>query len=139
MRMPPKLTTGGLVNVLIGTTGTKNKNARALIVQRATTAAFLMVCDAVNIALTHCYLCQTRSCPDGRWRRLKQTSAQTLPMGGFTRQAANSDVASLVYLLFSLLLFFIVFYWFYRILKRMEKTLLEIKQLLQGKKMTNED
>jgi len=60
-------------------------------------------------------------------------------MGGFTRQAANSDVASLVYLLFSLLLFFIVFYWFYRILKRMEKTLLEIKQLLQGKKMTNED
>ena len=36
--------------------------------------------------------------------------------------------------LFWTLFYVLIFYWFYRILNRMEKTLLEIKQLLEGKK-----
>ena len=58
-------------------------------------------------------------------------------MAGLTRQAVSSDAASLVYLFF-FLIYFLVFYWFYSILKRMEKTLVEIKQLLEGKKITDE-
>ena len=69
---------------------------------------------------------------------LKQTCAQTLPMGGLTQQTISSDAASLVYVLFSLVVFLLVFYLFYSILKRMEKTLLEIKQMLEGKKTTDE-
>lgn len=58
-------------------------------------------------------------------------------MAGLTRQAVSSDAASLVYLFF-FLIYFLVFYWFYSILKRMEKTLVGIKQLLEGKKITDE-
>ena len=50
-------------------------------------------------------------------------------MAGLSRQAAGFDVNSLITLFYVL-----IFYWFYRILNRMEKTLLEIKQLLEGKK-----
>jgi hypothetical protein len=49
-----------------------------------------------------------------------------------SRQVATSDVASLVYVLF-IVLYFLVFYWFYSVLKRIEKTLLEIKKLLEGR------
>jgi hypothetical protein len=58
-------------------------------------------------------------------------------VAGLTRQAVSSDAASLVYLFF-FLIYFLVFYWFYSILKRMEKTLVGIKQLLEGKKITDE-
>jgi len=53
-------------------------------------------------------------------------------MANLSRQVASSDVASLVYVLF-IALFFLVFYWFYSVLKRIEKTLQEIKRLLEGK------
>jgi len=59
-------------------------------------------------------------------------------MGGLTQQTISSDAASLVYVLFSLVIFLLMFYLFYSILKRMEKTLQEIKQLLEGKKTTGE-
>ena len=48
------------------------------------------------------------------------------------RQTVVFDVASLITLSW-ILFYFLVFYWFYRILKRMEKTLLEIKKLLESK------
>jgi len=59
-------------------------------------------------------------------------------MAGLSRQAANVDVASLSSLLL-VLVYFLIFYWFYSILKRMEKTLLEIKQLLEKQTRTTAD
>ena len=53
-------------------------------------------------------------------------------MADFSRQVIGSDVTSLI-TLFWILFYFLVFYWFYSILKRMEKTLLEIKKLLESK------
>ena len=53
-------------------------------------------------------------------------------MAGLSRQVVAFDVNSLI-TLFWALFYVLIFYWFYRILKRMEKTLLEIKQLLEGK------
>ena len=46
-------------------------------------------------------------------------------MAGLSRQVAAFGVNSLITLSWT---------WFYRIMKRMEKTLLEIKQLLESKK-----
>ena len=46
---------------------------------------------------------------------------------------------SLLGFLVYLLIFFLIFYWFYSILKRMEKTLTEIKKLLEGKASTATD
>jgi hypothetical protein len=51
-------------------------------------------------------------------------------MAGFSRQIVGSDVTSLITLVW-ILFYFLVFYWFYSILKRMEKTLLGIKKLLE--------
>ena len=53
-------------------------------------------------------------------------------MSDFSRQTANLDAASLFYLL-GIVLYLLVFYWFYSILKRIEKTLQEIKKLLESK------
>ena len=53
-------------------------------------------------------------------------------MADFSRQVIGFDVTSLI-TLFWILFYFLVFYWFYSILKRMEKTLLEIKKLLESK------
>jgi F0F1-type ATP synthase membrane subunit b/b' len=53
-------------------------------------------------------------------------------MAGFSRQTISVDVTSLITILW-VLFSFVVFYWFYSILKRMEKTLLEIKKLLETK------
>jgi len=53
-------------------------------------------------------------------------------MADFSRQEATFDAASLFYL-FGIVLYLLVFYWFYSILKRMEKTLQEIKKLLESK------
>jgi len=54
-------------------------------------------------------------------------------MANFSRQSVSSDAASLIYILFGLVLYLLVFYWFYSILKRIEKTLQEVKKLLESK------
>ena len=57
-------------------------------------------------------------------------------MFGLSRQVITPDAASLIYLLAYLLwivILFLVIYWFYGILKRIEKTLLEVKKLLEGR------
>jgi len=55
-------------------------------------------------------------------------------MANLSRQIVGGgfDVASLI-TLFWILFYFLVFYWFYRVLRRMEKTLLEIEKLLESK------
>jgi len=53
-------------------------------------------------------------------------------MAGFSRQVVSVDVTSLIILIW-ILFSFLVFYWFYSILKRIEKTLQEIKKLLESK------
>ena len=53
-------------------------------------------------------------------------------MAGLSRQLVGSDIGSLISVL--LFLFFVlVVYWFYDLLSQMEKTLLEIKRLLEAK------
>ena len=52
-----------------------------------------------------------------------------------SRQSIGFDSTSLI-TLFYLLFYFLVFYWFYSILKRMEKTLTDIKKLLENKAST---
>jgi hypothetical protein len=53
-----------------------------------------------------------------------------------SRQVPNVDLSSLTAIIY-LLIYFLIFYWFYNILKRMEKTLTEIKRLLDGKSSTD--
>ena len=53
-----------------------------------------------------------------------------------SRQVPNVDLSSLTAIVY-LLIYFLIFYWFYSILKRMEKTLTEIKKLLEGKSSTD--
>ena len=53
-------------------------------------------------------------------------------MGGLSRQVPSYDLTSLISLVY-LIIYFLIFYWFFSILKRMEKTLLEIKKLLETK------
>jgi len=69
---------------------------------------------------------------------LSEQASKIQAMAGLSRQAANVDVASLSSLLL-VLVYFLIFYWFYSILKRMEKTLLEIKQLLEKQTRTTAD
>lgn len=52
-----------------------------------------------------------------------------------SRQTIVFDYASLITLVY-LLFYFLIFYWFYSILKRMEKTLTDIKKLLESKAST---
>ena len=63
---------------------------------------------------------------------LSKNVAGTSPMTDFSRQVIGFDVTSL-FSFFWILFYFLVFYWFYSILKRMEKTLLDIKKLLEIK------
>jgi len=49
-----------------------------------------------------------------------------------SRQTIGIDITTLMSFVY-LLIYFLIFYWFYSILKRMEKTLTEIKKLLEGK------
>lgn len=53
-------------------------------------------------------------------------------MRGFSRQQIGFDTTSLISI-FWLLFYIIVFYWFYSIVKRMDKTIQEIKKLLESK------
>jgi len=53
-------------------------------------------------------------------------------MAGFTRQTVDFDVTSLISI-FWFLVYILIFYWFYSILRRMEKSLEEIKKLLESK------
>jgi hypothetical protein len=52
-----------------------------------------------------------------------------------SRQTIGFDPTSLI-TIFYLLFYFLIFYWFYSILKRMEKTLTDIKKLLESKPST---
>ena len=45
------------------------------------------------------------------------------------------DPTSLISLVY-LIIYFLIFYWFYSTLKRIEKTLTDIKKLLEGKPST---
>ncbi|HEV2226640.1 MAG TPA: hypothetical protein VGR56_07545 [Nitrososphaerales archaeon] len=45
------------------------------------------------------------------------------------------DTTSLITVVY-LLIYFLIFYWFYSALKRIEKTLTDIKKLLEGKTST---
>jgi hypothetical protein len=47
-----------------------------------------------------------------------------------SRQTINFDFTSLITLVY-VIFYFLIFYWFYSILKRMEKTLTDIKKLLE--------
>ena len=53
-------------------------------------------------------------------------------MSAVTRQTPYFDVGTLTSLVY-LIIYFVVFYWFYSILKRIEKHLEEIKKTLQAK------
>jgi len=53
-------------------------------------------------------------------------------MAGITRQALGVDTNT-IFLLFWFLVIVGVLYWLYSTLKRIEKTLLEIKKLLEGR------
>lgn len=55
----------------------------------------------------------------------------THPLTGLSRQI-GSDLTSLISLVY-LVIYFVIFYWFYSTMRRMEKTLLEIKKLLETK------
>ncbi len=57
------------------------------------------------------------------------------PVTRLSRQVPNVDLSSLTAIVY-LLIYFLIFYWLYSILKRMEKTLTEIKKLLEGKPST---
>ncbi len=49
-----------------------------------------------------------------------------------TRQTVGFDITSLISV-FWILFYVLVFYWFYSILRRMERTLQEIKKALESK------
>jgi len=53
-------------------------------------------------------------------------------MAGISRQVPATD-ANTIFLLIWFLVFVGVLYWFFSTLKRIEKTLLEIKRLLESK------
>ena len=53
-------------------------------------------------------------------------------MAGISRQTIAVD-ANTMFLLFWFFILVGVLYWFYSVLKRIEKTLLEIKKLLENK------
>ena len=57
------------------------------------------------------------------------------PMVRLSRQVPSVDLSSVTAIIY-LLIYLLIFYWFYSILKRMEKTLTEIKKLLEGKSPT---
>ena len=65
-------------------------------------------------------------------RRRKKPEANGKGMAGISRQVPIVD-ANTILLLFWFLIIVGVFYWFYSILKRIEKTLVEIKELLERK------
>lgn len=52
-----------------------------------------------------------------------------------SRQTIGFDTTSLVTIVY-LLFYFLIFYWFYSILKRIEKTLSDIKKILESKPST---
>jgi len=53
-------------------------------------------------------------------------------MAGISRQAIGVDTNT-IFLLFWFIIGVVVLYWFYSTLKRIEKTLLDIKKLLENK------
>ena len=63
---------------------------------------------------------------------LSEQGAETPPMVGSTRQTVGLDISSLISV-FWILFYALVFYWFYSHLRRMEKTLQEIKKALESK------
>lgn len=56
-------------------------------------------------------------------------------MAGLSRQFASDSFSQLVTIIWFLIAVFVV-YWFYRALRRIEKTLSDIKKLLEGKSQT---
>jgi len=62
----------------------------------------------------------------------KSTAAHRQAMAGISRQAIGVDTNT-IFLLFWFIIGVVVLYWFYSTLKRIEKTLLDIKKLLENK------
>jgi len=65
-------------------------------------------------------------------RSSKKTEADRQAVVGISRQVPAAD-ANTIFLLLWFLVFVGVLYWFYSTLKRIEKTLVEIKKLLESK------
>ncbi len=67
---------------------------------------------------------------------LKRAGIGIPPMIGSTRQMLAPDAITTLVTVFWILFYVLVLYWFYRIFRRMEKTLQEIKKALENKTAT---
>ena len=65
-------------------------------------------------------------------RSRKSTAAHRQAMAGISRQTIGVDTNT-IFLVFWFIIVVVVLYWFYSTLKRIEKTLLDIKKLLENK------